>query len=50
LDLAPEDLPEASRFLLEINFSKLFTYHLETPKYSALAVDAALKANKLEHA
>ena len=29
-DLAPEDLPESSRFLLEINFSKLTKYHLET--------------------
>jgi hypothetical protein len=50
LDLAPEDLPEASHFLLEINFSKLSTYHLETQKYWTLAVDAALKANELEHA
>ncbi len=50
LDLAPEDLHEASCFLLEINFSKLSTYHLETQKYWTLAVDAALKANALEHA
>ena len=31
-DLVPEDLPESSRFLLEINFSGLSTYHLETQK------------------
>jgi hypothetical protein len=49
-DLVPENLPEASCFLLEINFSKLSTYHLETKKYWTLAVDAALKANELEHA
>ncbi len=50
LDLALEDLPESSPFLLEINFSKLSTYHLETQKYWTLAVDAALKANVLEYA
>jgi hypothetical protein len=49
-DLVPEDLPKSSHFLLEINFSKLSTYHLETQKYWTLAVDAALKANTLEHA
>jgi hypothetical protein len=49
-DLAPEDLPESSHFILEINFSELSTYHLETQKYWTLAVDAALKANALEYA
>jgi hypothetical protein len=47
LDLAPEEVPEASRFLLEINFSKLSKSHLETQKYLMLAVDAALKAKAL---
>ena len=32
-DLAPEDVPEASKFLLEINFTELSKYHIETQKY-----------------
>jgi hypothetical protein len=40
-DLAPEEVPEDSQFLLEINFSELSSYHLETQKYWTLAVDAA---------
>jgi hypothetical protein len=48
LDLAPEDVPKASRFLLEINFSELSTSNLETQKYWTLAVDVALKAKALE--
>ncbi len=48
LDLAPEEVPGASQFLLEINFSKLSKSHLETQKYWILAVDAALKAKVLE--
>ncbi len=50
LDLAPEEVPEDSRFLLENNFSELSSYHLETQKYWTLAVDAALKAKALESA
>ncbi len=49
-DLAPEEVPEASRFLLEINFSKVSESQLETQKYWTLAVDAALKAKALESA
>ena len=49
-DLAPEEVPKDSRFLLEINFSELSSYHLETQKYWMLAVDAALKAKALESA
>jgi hypothetical protein len=41
-DLAPEDVPEASRFLLEINFTELSKCHIETQKYWTLAVNAAL--------
>jgi hypothetical protein len=48
LDLAPEEVPEASQFLLKINFSKLSKSHLETQKCWMLAVDAALKAKALE--
>ena len=50
LDLAPEDVPKASRFLLKINFSELSTSNLETQKYWMLAVDGALKAKALESA
>jgi hypothetical protein len=50
LDLAPEEVPEASRFLLEINFSKLSKSNLKTQTYWTLAVDAALKAKALEPA
>jgi hypothetical protein len=50
LDLAPEDVPEASRFLLEINFSERSKFYLKTQKYWMLVVDAALKANALESA
>jgi hypothetical protein len=46
-DLPPEDVPKASWFLLEINFSKLSNFHLATQKYWMLAVDA-LKAKALE--
>ncbi len=48
LDLAPEEVPKASQFLLEINFSELSKSHLEIQKYWMLAVDAALKAKALE--
>jgi hypothetical protein len=47
-DLTPEYVPEASQFLLKINFSELSTSNLETQKYWMLALDAALKAKALE--
>jgi hypothetical protein len=47
-EVAPEDVPEDSRFLLEINFSKLTKAHLETQTYWTLAVDAAIMAKALE--
>jgi hypothetical protein len=49
-DLTPEEVPEASQFLLEMNFSKLSKSNLETQTYWMLAVDAALKAKALESA
>jgi hypothetical protein len=49
-DLAPEDVPKASRFLLEINFTELSKYHIETQKYWTLAVNAALAAQNCERA
>jgi hypothetical protein len=50
LDLTPEKVPKASRFLLKINFSELSNFHLETQNYWTLAVDALLKAKALEFA
>ncbi len=49
-DLALEEVPKASQFLLEIYFSELSKSHLETQKYWMLVVDAALKAKALESA
>jgi hypothetical protein len=49
-DLAPEDVPEASRFLLKINFTELSKCHIETKKYWTLAVNAALAAQNRERA
>ncbi len=49
-DLTPEVIPEASRFLLKINFTELSKYHTETQKYWTLAVNAALDAQNREQA
>jgi hypothetical protein len=49
-DLAPDEVPEASRFLLEINFTELSKFHVETQKYWILAVNAALIAQNRERA
>jgi hypothetical protein len=48
LDLAPEEVPEASRFLLKINFSELLTSHHETQQYWMLVVGATLRAQDLD--
>jgi hypothetical protein len=42
--IAPEDVPAKSQFLLEINFSKLSKFHIESQKYWILAINAALTA------
>jgi hypothetical protein len=47
-DLAPEEVPEASRFLLKINFLELSKYHTETQKYWILAVNATLATQNQE--
>jgi hypothetical protein len=49
-DLAPEDIPEASRFLLKINFTELSKCHVETQKYWTLVVNATLAAQNHERA
>ncbi len=47
-NLAPKDVPKASRFLLEINFTNLSRFHIETKKYWTLAVNAARTAQELD--
>ena len=47
-EVAPEEIPTESRFLLEINFTELTKSHLETQTYWTLAMDAAIKAKELE--
>jgi len=49
-EVAPEEVPEDSQFLLEINFTELKNAHLETQTYWTLAMDAAIKAKALESA
>ena len=49
-EVSPEEIPENSRFLLEINFSDLKKSHLETQTYWTLAVDAAIRAQDRESA
>ncbi len=50
MDLAPEDVPAESRFLLEINYTNLATFHIETQKYWTLLVRAAIHSKTLEQA
>ena len=47
-EVAPEEIPEDSRFLLEINFTELTKSHLEHQTYWTLAMDAAVKAQELD--
>jgi hypothetical protein len=47
-NLAPEDVPKASRFLLEINFTNLSRFHIKTQKYWTLAVNVARTAQGLD--
>ena len=47
-EVAPEEIPAESRFLLEINFTELTKSHLENQTYWVLAMDAAIKAKELE--
>ena len=47
-EVTPEEIPEDSRFLLEINFTDLVKSNLEHQTYWTLAMDAAVKAQELE--
>jgi hypothetical protein len=48
LELSPDEVPESSHFLLEINFTELTCSHLETQWYWTFALHAALKAKQSE--
>ena len=48
LELSPDEVPEGSRFLLEVNFTDLTSSHLKTQCYWTLTVNAALTAKQLE--
>jgi hypothetical protein len=48
--LAPEKVPESSRFLLKINFTELSRNHIETQRYWTLAVNATLVAQNCKQA
>ena len=38
----PEDIPEESRFLLEINFGDLTKSHIKSQQYWIIAIEAAI--------
>jgi hypothetical protein len=48
LELSPDEVPKNCRFLLEVNFTKLTSSHLETQQYWTLAMNAALAARQLK--
>ena len=47
-EIAPEDVPAKSQFLLEINFSELSKSHTESQKYWILAINTALTAQRCQ--
>jgi hypothetical protein len=47
-ELSPDEVPEGSRFLLEVNFTELTSSHLKTQHYWTLAINAALTAKQLD--
>ncbi len=48
--LAPKDVPKVSHFLLEIDFTELSKFHIETQKYWTLVVNVAHTAQELNSA
>ena len=48
-ELSPDEVPEGSRFLLEVNFTELASSHPKTQHYWTLAVNAALTAKQLDN-
>jgi hypothetical protein len=45
-DTDPEEVPEESKFLLEINFGNLNRSHIETQQYWIIAIQAAITAGR----
>jgi hypothetical protein len=45
-DMDPEEVPEESKFLLEINFGDLNRSHIETQQYWVIAIQAAIAAGQ----
>jgi hypothetical protein len=45
-DLAPEEVPEESKFLLEINFGDLNKSHIDTQQYWVIVIQAAITAGR----
>ena len=49
-ETSPEDVPEESRFLLEINFGNLTKSHIESQQYWIIATQAAITAGQRSRA
>jgi len=45
-EMPPEDIPEGSKFLLEINFGDLTKSHIENQQYWIIALKAAITAGR----
>ena len=45
-EMPPEDIPEESKFLLEINFGDLTKSHIEHQQYWIIAIQAAITAGR----
>ncbi len=45
-ETSPEDIPEGSKFLLEINFEDLTKSHIENQQYWIIALKAAITAGR----
>jgi hypothetical protein len=45
-ETSPEDIPEESKFLLEINFGNLTKTHIENQQYWIIALQAAITAGR----
>ncbi len=46
MDTAPEEVPEESKFLLEINFGNLTKSHIKNQQYWVIAIQAAITAGQ----
>jgi hypothetical protein len=45
-ETSPDDIPEESKFLLEINFGKLTKSHIENQQYWIIALQVAIAAGR----